>query len=91
MARRPALVVTTGDPCGIGPEIILRSLLRAPRGVRSCLIIGDLSVYRAAARRLRIPLPSWRTITLDQACARTPEAADGSRRKCREAPAERPR
>jgi 4-hydroxythreonine-4-phosphate dehydrogenase len=54
--RRPVTVaVTAGDPCGIGPEVILKTLARwRPRPGLRLLVIGDRAVFDAAARRLRI-------------------------------------
>ncbi len=55
------ILITAGDPCGIGPEIILRALERAR--LRSFLadavIIGDLRVFERAAARLGVRLPRW--------------------------------
>jgi hypothetical protein len=54
------IAVTAGDPCGIGPELILKTLpvLRSHRAI----IIGDLSVFARAARVLKHPLPGWRVV-----------------------------
>lgn len=50
--RRPApLGITAGDPAGIGPEIILKSLARLP-GL-DCRVIGPLEVFARLERRLR--------------------------------------
>lgn len=50
--------ITAGDPCGIGPEIILKALgsKQLNRSVRWALI-GDASVFKKTARNLRIRLP----------------------------------
>ena len=57
MAVTP-LAITAGDPCGIGPEVILKALsrtrLRCP-----VIVIGDHAVFAAAARRIGRRLP-WR-------------------------------
>lgn len=52
------IAVTSGDPCGIGPEVILKSLAMARVG--RVVVIGDLRVFEQAARRLRRRLPPWR-------------------------------
>ena len=54
------VAVTAGDPCGIGPELILKTLpvLRPHRAI----IIGDLPVFARAARVLKHPLPGWRVV-----------------------------
>ncbi len=56
------LVVTSGDPCGIGPEVILRALpvSRAPQRI---IIIGDLAVFERTARTLHRRLPRWTVIS----------------------------
>ena len=49
MPKRPIIAITTGDPCGIGPEIIIKAL-RAPEVTAACvpLVIGDrLTLERA--------------------------------------------
>jgi 4-hydroxythreonine-4-phosphate dehydrogenase len=52
----PALAVTMGDPGGIGPEVVLKALLRKPVR-RACrpVVVGDLAVLRRCARLLRLP------------------------------------
>lgn len=49
----PRLLVTIGDPAGIGPEVTLKALsvFRAPNPVS---VIGDLALLRNLARSLRI-------------------------------------
>ncbi|MBI3324196.1 MAG: 4-hydroxythreonine-4-phosphate dehydrogenase PdxA [Candidatus Omnitrophica bacterium] len=60
------MVVTSGDPTGIGPEVILKALIgQRPRGVRA-VIVGDLPVFEAAARRLRIGRPRWSVVEAGQ-------------------------
>ncbi len=58
MAReRPTLLITMGDPAGIGPEIVARAV--AHRGLRraSALVpVGDPDVLARAARHARVPL-----------------------------------
>jgi len=49
--------ITMGDPCGIGPEIILKSLKSpAVRKIANYVIIGNKNVFDQAARTLKIPL-----------------------------------
>ncbi len=50
------LLVTLGDPAGIGPEVLLRSLVHPPAGAR-LNVIGDLRLLRPLARRLRVKIP----------------------------------
>ncbi len=60
MPSHPVIAVTAGDPCGIGPEVILKALatFRVPPRVRLA-VIGDHAVFAQAARCLRRPLPAW--------------------------------
>ncbi len=48
------IAITLGDPCGIGPEIILKAFaagLPAP-----CVVIGDVGLLRRESERLRLGL-----------------------------------
>ncbi|EFV86893.1 hypothetical protein HMPREF0005_06006, partial [Achromobacter xylosoxidans C54] len=53
------LAITMGDPAGIGPEIVARTLLRA-RYAQCCVVVGDAGVMAralaplGAAARLRV-------------------------------------
>ncbi len=49
--------ITMGDPCGIGPEIILKSL-KSPsiRKIANYVIIGNKDVFEQTSRTLKIPL-----------------------------------
>lgn len=49
MPNRPLIAVTMGDPCGIGPEIIVKAL-QSPELARICvpLVIGDRSALERA-------------------------------------------
>lgn len=50
-AKRPKVVITMGDPSGVGPEIIAAALAdEAIRGICSPLIIGDLGVISRGVR-----------------------------------------
>ena len=46
------IVLTPGDPCGIGPEIIARAWRDAPQLVHGCFVAGDVGVMRRAAALL---------------------------------------
>jgi 4-hydroxythreonine-4-phosphate dehydrogenase len=57
------IAITAGDPCGIGPEIILKALAEPPGGSHPrLLIIGDLPVFERTAARLHHRLPRWRLL-----------------------------
>jgi 4-hydroxythreonine-4-phosphate dehydrogenase len=57
------IAITAGDPCGIGPELLLKALVHPPiaRSVR-CVVIGDRVAFAAAAKRLRRRVPDWTVI-----------------------------
>lgn len=56
--ERPALAITAGDPCGIGPEIVLKALAdeRVPAAAR-LVVIGDEAQLRQVARELKLRWP----------------------------------
>ncbi len=56
MTLRPTIAVTSGDPAGVGPEVVLKALAR--REVRDCcrpLVIGDAGVMTRAAALIPNP------------------------------------
>ncbi len=56
-ARRHTLLFTMGDPAGIGPEILVRTLaLRSLRAEARVAAVGDPEVIDRAARRARVSL-----------------------------------
>ena len=66
--RAPTLAVTSGDPCGIGAEVVLGALAR-PRPASRLIVVGDLAVYERIARRRRRRLPAWRVVRAGDAAA----------------------
>lgn len=58
-ARR--LVISMGDPTGIGPEVTLKAMAQW-RSAPVPILVGDLGVYRETAARLGLPLHlvSWK-------------------------------
>lgn len=54
--RMKKLAVTMGDPGGVGPEIIIKSLI-SPKVIDVCIpiIIGDFSVIKEALHILKVP------------------------------------
>lgn len=42
------LLLTMGDPAGIGPEIIARAVLEQPETLRGVVVVGDAAVMRRA-------------------------------------------
>src|SRR3990167_1758257 len=66
--RPPVVAVTAGDPCGVGPEVILKSLVRwRPASGVCLLVIGDHRVFPRPAPQLRLRLPPWRVWSPDDA------------------------
>ena len=55
--NRPVILITMGDPCGIGPEITLKALLH-DEIYKVCrpLVIGDRGVLERIASLCRIPI-----------------------------------
>lgn len=54
-----SVVITAGDPAGVGPEIILRAL-KKPSLFKSTipLVIGDYGIFRKTAKTLKLSMPS---------------------------------
>ena len=46
--NRPAIAITMGDPSGIGPEIVVKTLAQL-EGRHPCVVVGDVAVISAAA------------------------------------------
>lgn len=59
------LLLTMGDPAGIGPEVLLDSLARFPSRVEP-MVVGDRSFLESLARRLRIRFPERRVCWVDR-------------------------
>ena len=57
---KPLLGITMGDPAGIGPEVIVKALVRP--GVKALcrvLVIGSPDVLEMTIRRLKAPIKLW--------------------------------
>ena len=50
MPKQVPIVITLGDPAGIGPEIIVKAFRDAPDMTRHCFVAGDLGSLRRAAQ-----------------------------------------
>ena len=60
--KKPLLGITLGDPCGIGPEIVLRLLRsRKARAVASFAIFGSAAILEKVGGALSIPVPRMET------------------------------
>ncbi len=44
------VVITQGDPAGVGPEIIVKAFRDAPDVMRGCFVAGDVATLRRAAQ-----------------------------------------
>lgn len=65
-AKSPPLVLTLGDPAGIGPELALKSwLLRSERGLPPFFVAGAASAIAETATSLRLPVPLERIDAAD--------------------------
>ncbi|MCE2879120.1 MAG: 4-hydroxythreonine-4-phosphate dehydrogenase PdxA [Comamonadaceae bacterium] len=63
------IVISMGDAAGIGPEIILKGLGRAPAQARGCVVLGDLAAMRRAKALpglAELPLALAQLTALDQ-------------------------
>ncbi|MBB4842342.1 4-hydroxythreonine-4-phosphate dehydrogenase [Paucibacter oligotrophus] len=58
------LLITQGDVCGIGPEIITRAF--AQGHAADCRVVGDVAVMRRALRQIGASLPVLRLETPDE-------------------------
>ena len=56
-AQKPAIAITMGDPCGIGPEVVVKALAD-PRVYASCrpIVIGNTYAMNQAVRATGLPL-----------------------------------
>ena len=56
-ASKPAIAITMGDPCGIGPEVVVKALAD-PQVYASCrpLVVGNVYAMRQAVHQTGLPL-----------------------------------
>ena len=56
-ASKPAIAITMGDPCGIGPEVVVKALAD-PQVYDSCrpLVVGNLHAMEQAVKLTGLPL-----------------------------------
>ncbi len=61
------MLITQGDVCGIGPEIIVRAFMQ-PGGLNNAVVVGDVDVLRRAARcvRQRADVPAVPIAVIEQ-------------------------
>lgn len=63
---RPIVALTMGDPGGIGPEIILKTLERFRPAKSILLLIGSADVFEFAAEKLNLPFRVHPVPTLER-------------------------
>src|SRR2546430_15881111 len=57
--RKPRVIVTSGDPGGVGPELILRALADPEvGGLAEFTVVGSPASFRRDAEALGLPMPS---------------------------------
>jgi 4-hydroxythreonine-4-phosphate dehydrogenase len=49
MTKNLPIVITPGDPAGIGPEIVAKAFRDAPDVMAACFVLGDLPMMQGAA------------------------------------------
>ncbi len=49
--------ITMGDPCGIGPEIIIKALMERPQYIGRCIVFGSASMAEHYAKLLGCATP----------------------------------
>jgi 4-phospho-D-threonate 3-dehydrogenase / 4-phospho-D-erythronate 3-dehydrogenase len=59
VTRKPRVLVTSGDPGGVGPELVLRALADpGVGGLADFTVLGSPADFRRDAQALGLPLPS---------------------------------
>jgi 4-hydroxythreonine-4-phosphate dehydrogenase len=68
MERKPLIVITMGDPAGIGPEIIAKAI-DSTEILQLCrpVVIGDAAVMQKLIEEMRLPVTVNSIASLDQA------------------------
>ena len=54
----PRLVISSGDPAGVGPEVTIKAIAHLPTGVAECIVTGDPGLLEQTARALGLPAPT---------------------------------
>ena len=67
MADRPLVAITTGDPAGVGPEVVLKALMH-PHMLDICrpLVLGDAELMARAASQMNLPMDLDRIEQVEQ-------------------------
>jgi 4-hydroxythreonine-4-phosphate dehydrogenase len=64
---RQALAITMGDPCGIGPEIIVKAFAQDPRATQGAFVAGDVGVFRRAFFAVQGASQRWPVVEIEKA------------------------
>ncbi len=67
---KPIIAITMGDPGGIGPEIILKSLPQVQTRRAITFVIGALKVFQKTAERIHLPCQLHEVRALDRSLLR---------------------
>jgi 4-hydroxythreonine-4-phosphate dehydrogenase len=67
MSMEAPLVITMGDPAGIGPEIVARAFGEAPGLTAGCFVAGDLACMRRGAAAVAGGRPPVAIATIERA------------------------
>ncbi|HUN92441.1 MAG TPA: 4-hydroxythreonine-4-phosphate dehydrogenase PdxA [Burkholderiaceae bacterium] len=70
MATRAPIVLTTGEPAGVGPEIALRGVADDAAG--PCVLLGDADLLGATARRIGVRWPLAPRVVVEHVALRVP-------------------
>ena len=55
--KLPVLVISMGDPAGVGPEVVLKALISPEiQGICAPLVVGDVNVMQHAVKTLGLDL-----------------------------------
>ena len=60
------LAITMGDPCGIGPEIIVKAWTQDPHALAGAFVVGDVGVMRRAMALVHHAQP-WPAVEIESA------------------------
>jgi len=64
---RQALAITMGDPCGIGPEIIVKAFAQDPQVTHGAFVAGDVGVLRRAVLAIHGASQRWPVLEIEKA------------------------
>ena len=72
------IAITLGDPAGVGPEVVLKTVLTTPQPKHPWILIGSLWSLQRSAGALGLPMPDIDEInSIAEATAPVSSAAGG--------------